>query len=81
MQQGRPAKRRRGDMNKYWSDTIWQRRRDDLDKYWMERHDLAEDSARQANLETAFGGLRPTTGHYGCLVMMMITDSHQYFLA
>ena len=37
----------------------------------LERHDLAEDSTRQAILETAYGGgLRPTTGHYGCPMMM-----------
>ena len=35
------------------------------------RHDLAEDSARQANLETACWGLCSTTGHYGCPMMMM----------
>ena len=31
---------------------------------------MAEDSTRQVNLETACRGLRPTTGHYGCLMMM-----------
>ena len=34
-----------------------------------ERHDLAEDSTRQANLEVACWGLRPTTVHYGCTMM------------
>ena len=37
----------------------------------LERHDLAEDCTRQANLETACWGLRPTTGHNGCPMMMM----------
>ena len=32
----------------------------------LEQHDLAENSTRQANLETACWGLRPTMGHYGC---------------
>ena len=35
----------------------------------LERHDMAEESTRQANLEMARGGLRPTTGHYGCPMM------------
>ena len=38
------------------------------------RHDMAEDSTRQANLATACRGLRPTTGHHGCLLMMMNDD-------
>ena len=38
----------------------------------LERHDLAEASTRQANLETAC--LRATTGHNGgAMVMMMMT--------
>ena len=40
----------------------------------LERNDMAEDSTRQANLETACCGLRPTTRHNGCLMMMMIDD-------
>ena len=39
----------------------------------LERHDMAEDNTRRANLETACRGLRPTTGHYGCPMMMMMT--------
>ena len=35
----------------------------------LQRHDLAEDSARQANLETTCRDLRPTTGHYSCPMM------------
>ena len=38
----------------------------------LERHDLAEGSARQANLETSCWGLRPTTGHYGCSMMIVV---------
>ena len=34
----------------------------------LERHDMAEDSTIQGNLETACWGLRPTTGHNGCLM-------------
>ena len=53
---GRPAKRWRDDLDKYWNDTIWQRKA----------------QVRQANMETACWGLRPTTGHYGCPMMMMM---------
>ena len=38
----------------------------------LERHDLAENSTRQSNLEMACCYLRPTTGHYGCPMMMMM---------
>ena len=38
----------------------------------LERYDMAEDSTRQGHLERACGGLRPTTGHYGCSMMMMM---------
>ena len=38
----------------------------------LERHDMAEDSTRQGHLETACWGLRPTTGHNSCLMMMMM---------
>ena len=41
----------------------------------LERHDMAAESTRQGNLETACWGLRPTTGHNGCL-MMMNDDVH-----
>ena len=40
-----------------------------------ERHDLAKDSTRQANLEEACCGLHPSTGHYGCPMMMMFICS------
>ena len=35
----------------------------------LERHDMAEDSTIQGHLETTCRGLRPTTGHNGCLMM------------
>ena len=38
----------------------------------LERPYMAEDSTRQGNLETACRGIRPTTGHNGCLMMMMM---------
>ena len=38
----------------------------------LERHDLAEDSAREAVLKTARRGHRPTTGHYRCPIMKMM---------
>ena len=38
----------------------------------LEWHDMAVESTRQGNLETACWGLRPTTGHNGCLMMMMM---------
>ena len=38
----------------------------------LERHDLAEDNTRQANMETAHRGLRPITGHYRYPMMMML---------
>ena len=44
----------------------------------LERHDMAEDSTRQANMETACWGLRPTTGHYDC--PMMNDDDHNISL-
>ena len=37
----------------------------------LEGHDMAEDSTRLANLETACWGIRPTTGHYCCPMIMM----------
>ena len=40
----------------------------------LERHDLAEDSTRQANLETACWGLRPNTGHCRCPMMTILTS-------
>ena len=36
---------------------------------------MAEHCTRQANLETACGDLLPTTGHYGCLMMMIVTNN------
>ena len=33
---------------------------------------MAEKSTRQGNLETACWGLRPTMGHNGCIMMMMM---------
>ena len=53
--QGRPAKRWRDDLDKYWSDTIWQRTAQDR-VIWR----------------------RPTTGHNGCLMMMMMTVEPGY---
>ena len=44
----------------------------------LERHDLVEDSTRQANLETACLGLGQTTGHYDC--QMMMKDLKWFFL-
>ena len=41
----------------------------------LERHDMAEESTRQGSLETACWGLRPTTGHNGCLMMMMMMEA------
>ena len=46
----------------------------------LERHDLAEDSTRQANLEAAYRGLCPTKGHDGCSMMMMIDMLSPYYL-
>ena len=34
---------------------------------------MAEDSIRQGHLETTCWGLRPTTRHNGCLMMMMMS--------
>ena len=39
----------------------------------LERHDLAEGSTRQANLETACWGLRPTTGHFSFIDSSIVT--------
>ena len=44
---------------------------DDLDM--LERHDMAEDSTRQANLETVCWGLRLTTGQYDCQWLLYIS--------
>ena len=38
---------------------------------------MAEDSTRQGNLETTCRGLLPTTGHNGCLMMMMMMIAMQ----
>ena len=41
---------------------------------WAGHINMAEDSTRQGNLETTCWGLRPTTGHNGCLMMMMMMN-------
>ena len=41
----------------------------------LEWHGLTEDSTIQANLETAWWGLRPTTGPHGCTMMLMMNCS------
>ena len=45
----------------------------------LERHDLADDCASWAYLEATGGGHRPTTGHYGCPIMMIVRFLHQCF--
>ena len=74
-----PPQRRPMDLARHHLETIWQentsretsqaveRRPGQI----LERHDMAEDSTRQGHLETTCWGLRPTTGHNGCLMMMM----------
>ena len=37
----------------------------------LEGYHLAEDSARYADVEAALSGLRPSTGHYGCSMMVI----------
>ena len=39
-------------------------------RWLLEGYHLAKVSATQANVETAWRGLRPTMGHYGCSRMM-----------
>ena len=39
---------------------------------------MAEDSTIQANLETASRGLPPTSGQYGCQLMMMMNVIQKY---
>ena len=41
----------------------------------LERHDLAEDSERRANLEAACWDLRSTTWHCGCPMIIMMSCS------
>ena len=41
-------------------------------KRLLEGHHLAEDNARYADVEVASRGLRPTTAHYSCTMMMMM---------
>ena len=36
---------------------------------------LTDDSARQADVETACWGFRSTTGHYGCTMMLMMMNA------
>ena len=74
-----PPQRRPMDHACYHLETIWQEKttRETSQAVkrrhgQIERHDLAEDSTRQGNLETACWGLRPTTGHYDCPMMMMM---------
>ena len=46
----------------------------------LEGHDLEEDSARKTNLKAACPGLRPTTRHYECPTMMMVTTTLEHSL-
>ena len=60
IRQGRPAKRWRDDLEKYWSDTIWQR--------------IAQDRVIWRRHAEAFA--QPCTGHSGCLMIMMMMMRH-----
>ena len=55
--QGRPAKRWRDDLDKYWSDTIWQR--------------TAQDRVIWRRHAEVFAQPRDTTAASACLMMMM----------
>ena len=46
----------------------------------LEGHDLEEDSARKTNLKAACPGLRPTTRHYECPTMMMVSTMLEHSL-
>ena len=46
----------------------------------LEGHDLEEDRARKTNLKAACPGLRPTTRHYECPKMMMVTTTLEHSL-
>ena len=73
-----PPHRRPMDLACHHLETIWQEKTtretsqavERRSRQVLERHDMAEESTRQGNLETACWGLRPTTGHNGCLMMM-----------
>ena len=66
------------DLARHHLETIWQenttRETSQAVERWpgqiLERHDMAGDSTRQGHLETTCWGLRPITGHNGCLMMM-----------
>ena len=72
-----PPQRRPMDLACHQLETIWQEKTTRETSQAMERrpgqilerHDMAEESTRQGSLETACWGLRPTTGHNGCLMM------------
>ena len=76
-----PPQRRPMDLARHHLETIWQEKTsretsqavERRPGQILERHDMAEDSTRQGHLETTCWGLRPTTGHNGCLMMMMMT--------
>ena len=76
-----PPQRQPTDLACHHLETIWQEKTtretsqaaERRPEQILDRHDMAEDSTRQGNLETACWGLRPTTGHNGCLMMMMVT--------
>ena len=62
-------KRRQGRPTKRWGD--------DLDKYWS--YTIWQRTAQDmGHLETTCWGLRPTTGHNGCLMMMMMMRLFDY---
>ena len=75
-----PPQRRPMDLACHQLETIWQEKTTRETSQAMERrpgqilerHDMAEESTRQGSLETACWGLCPTTGHNGCLMMMMM---------
>ncbi len=73
-----PPQRQPMDLACHHLETIWQEKTTRETSQAMERrpgqilerHDMAKDSTRQSNLETACWGLCPTTGHNGCVMMM-----------
>ena len=75
-----PPQRRPMDLARHHLETIWPEKKsretsqavERRPGQILERHDMAEDSTRQGHLETTCWGLRPTTGHNGCLMMMMM---------
>ena len=77
-----PPQRRPVDLARHHLETIWQEKTSRETSQAVERrpgqilkrHDMAEDSTRQSHLETTCWGLRPTTGHNGCLMMMMMMN-------